>query len=72
MATHEGGYSHAYVPFCGLAVIEAFAGIRTSVVDPYLAELMDMGGQELLPHQAAAIDAAARLVGNVPVGQEPV
>jgi acetoin utilization deacetylase AcuC-like enzyme len=66
VATHEGGYSNAYVPFCGLAVIEEFAGIRTPVVDPYLEELMSMGGQEIEPHQAAAIDAAAALVRNVP------
>ncbi|HEV7613567.1 MAG TPA: class II histone deacetylase [Steroidobacteraceae bacterium] len=69
VATHEGGYSNAYVPFCGLAVIEEFAGVRTSVVDPYLEELMLMGGQELQPHQAAAVDAAANLVRNVPQGR---
>jgi acetoin utilization deacetylase AcuC-like enzyme len=69
VATHEGGYSNAYVPFCGLAVIEEFAGIRTPVVDPYLEELMCMGGQELQPHQATAIDAAAQLVSNIPHGQ---
>ncbi len=66
IATHEGGYSNAYVPFCGLAVIEEFAGIRTQVVDPYLDELMHIGGQDLQPHQAAAVDAAAALVGNIP------
>ena len=66
VAAHEGGYSNAYVPFCGLAVIEEFAGIRTPVVDPYLDELMHMGGQDLQPHQAAAIDAAAALVRNIP------
>jgi acetoin utilization deacetylase AcuC-like enzyme len=66
VATHEGGYSNAYVPFCGLAVIEEFAGIRTPVVDPYLDELMHMGGQDLQPHQAAAIEAAAALVRNIP------
>ena len=33
---HEGGYSEAYVPFCGLAVIEELAGIRTVVSDPML------------------------------------
>jgi acetoin utilization deacetylase AcuC-like enzyme len=69
VATHEGGYSNAYVPFCGLAVIEEFAGLRTAVVDPYLEELMHMGGQDLQPHQAAAIDAAAGLVRNVPQGR---
>jgi acetoin utilization deacetylase AcuC-like enzyme len=67
IATHEGGYSNAYVPFCGLAVIEAFAGIRTPVIDPYLDELMQIGGQDLQPHQAAAVDAAAALVAQIPV-----
>lgn len=33
---HEGGYSEAYVPFCGLAVIEELAGHRTEAVDPLL------------------------------------
>jgi acetoin utilization deacetylase AcuC-like enzyme len=69
VATHEGGYSNAYVPFCGLAVIEELAGIRTPVTDPYLDELMGMGGQELQPHQAAAIDAAAALVRDIPQGR---
>jgi acetoin utilization deacetylase AcuC-like enzyme len=31
---HEGGYSDYYVPFCGLAVVEALAGTRTGVEDP--------------------------------------
>ena len=68
VATHEGGYSNAYVPFCGLPIIEEFAGLRTEVVDPYLDELMQMGGQALMPHQAAVIDAAAALVQNIPRG----
>jgi acetoin utilization deacetylase AcuC-like enzyme len=69
VATHEGGYSNAYVPFCALPILEEFAGIRTDVVDPYLDELMQMAGQELLPHQAAVIAAAAALVRNVPAGR---
>ncbi|MCS5959802.1 hypothetical protein LNP74_04060 [Klebsiella pneumoniae subsp. pneumoniae] len=28
---HEGGYAESYVPFCGLAVMEALSGIRTEV-----------------------------------------
>ncbi|MNP70366.1 Histone deacetylase-like amidohydrolase [compost metagenome] len=36
MLVHEGGYSEAYVPFCGLAAIEELAGIRTDVNDPML------------------------------------
>lgn len=34
---HEGGYAEAYVPFCGLAVLEELSGIRTAVEDPLLA-----------------------------------
>ncbi|MDR2123170.1 MAG: class II histone deacetylase [Flavobacteriaceae bacterium] len=30
---HEGGYSESYVPFCGLAAIEALSGVRTDVED---------------------------------------
>jgi acetoin utilization deacetylase AcuC-like enzyme len=33
---HEGGYSEAYVPFCGLAALEELAGVRTAVEDPML------------------------------------
>ncbi|WP_237385629.1 class II histone deacetylase [Xenorhabdus sp. Sc-CR9] len=33
---HEGGYTEAYVPFCGLAVMEELSGIRTEVNDPIL------------------------------------
>jgi acetoin utilization deacetylase AcuC-like enzyme len=33
---HEGGYSEAYVPFCGLATIEALSGLRSDVADPLL------------------------------------
>ena len=56
---HEGGYSSAYVPFCGLAVVEELAGIRSAIDDPYLRVLQgDVGGQDLQPHQAAAIEAA--------------
>ncbi|MCG3460824.1 class II histone deacetylase [Xenorhabdus bovienii] len=36
---HEGGYSEAYVPFCGLAVMEELSGVRTEVTDPALAML---------------------------------
>jgi acetoin utilization deacetylase AcuC-like enzyme len=68
VATHEGGYSNAYVPFCGLPILEEFSGIRTQVTDPYLEELMQMGGQRLQPHQASLIAEAARLVARVPVG----
>jgi len=66
VATHEGGYSNAYVPFCGLAVIEELAGRRTPATDPYLEEFMAMAGHELLAHQAAVIDAAAAQAALTP------
>ena len=59
---HEGGYSTAHVPFCGLAVLEEISGVSTGVADPFLDFFMAIGGQELQPHQDAAIRAAeARL-----------
>ncbi len=69
LATHEGGYSNAYVPFCGLAVIETLAGLRTDATDPYLEELMQMAGQDLQPHQRAVVDLAAALAARVPAGR---
>jgi acetoin utilization deacetylase AcuC-like enzyme len=33
---HEGGYSEAYVPFCGHSLIEQLCGIKTDVEDPLL------------------------------------
>jgi hypothetical protein len=30
---HEGGYAAAYVPFCGLAILEQLSGQRT-IEDP--------------------------------------
>ena len=58
---HEGGYSKDYVPFCGLAVVEAISGTLSGVTDPYLEEVKLWGYQECLPHQAAIIDAVAAL-----------
>ncbi|HWV85823.1 MAG TPA: class II histone deacetylase [Capillimicrobium sp.] len=62
---HEGGYSEAYVPFCGVAVVEALAGVRI-VVDPFLPFLEQRPGQRLAPHQEAAIARAAALVDRIP------
>jgi acetoin utilization deacetylase AcuC-like enzyme len=36
VGVHEGGYSEAYVPFCGLAILETLSGERTPVEDPFL------------------------------------
>jgi len=63
---HEGGYSPIYVPWCGLATMEELSGVRTEARDPYLANyLASLGGQELQPHQAAAIDLSAALVAKI-------
>lgn len=60
---HEGGYSKDYVPFCGLAVMEALTGFKTEVVDHYLVEVNAWGYQSMQPHQKAVIDACASLHG---------
>ncbi|HEU4976986.1 MAG TPA: class II histone deacetylase [Baekduia sp.] len=62
---HEGGYSEAYVPFCGVAVLEALLGIR-HVEDPFLPALVARPGQRLEPHQDEAVARAERLVERVP------
>lgn len=60
---HEGGYSEAYVPFCGLATLEALSGIRTPVADPMLeliqkqqpGHAFNQLQRQLLEQQAAAL-----------------
>ena len=63
--THEGGYSAMYVPYCGLAVMEEMAGVRTHVEDPWAPLMAKWGQQALQPHQAALIDRAAELVAKI-------
>jgi acetoin utilization deacetylase AcuC-like enzyme len=55
---HEGGYSSAYVPYCGVAVIEALSGLTSTIGDPFLPTLSTMRGQDLQPHQNDAIACA--------------
>jgi acetoin utilization deacetylase AcuC-like enzyme len=62
LMVHEGGYSTAYVPFCGLAVMEALSGIKTDVVDPFLESYEYLPGQELQPHQDAVIKQCEELI----------
>ena len=62
---HEGDSSPMHVPFCGLAVVEALAGIDRGVGDPFATLLGAMAGQELNAIQRDAIDAArSALVGR--------
>jgi acetoin utilization deacetylase AcuC-like enzyme len=57
---HEGGYAEAYVPFCGHAVIEELAGVRTEVVDPFLPMLEgQQPSTEFRAFQREAIDRVA-------------
>lgn len=60
---HEGGYSKDYVPFCGLAVVEALCGLRTEVEDHYLHEASQWSGQVCQPHQRVAINRLAEFNG---------
>ena len=62
---HEGGYSPAYVPCCGLAIVEELSGRRTDVADPLLGLLASFGGQDLQPHQDAVIREAMKLAAAV-------
>lgn len=62
---HEGGYSPAYTPFCGIAVIEALTGENTGVQDPFFEMLSGYGMQELQPHQAEMIARSAALVKHI-------
>lgn len=59
---HEGGYSPAYTPFCGMAVIEALTDVNSGVHDPFFDIVSGYGMQELQPHQAAMIARSAALV----------
>jgi acetoin utilization deacetylase AcuC-like enzyme len=64
--SHEGGYSAAYVPYCGLAVMEELSGIRSSIEDVFAAFVDVAGGHQLYPHQAEIIDKAAALANAIP------
>ena len=60
VVAHEGGYSDIYVPFCGLAVVEALLGTRSAVIDPLL-EMSDLQQPpaDLVAFQRARLQAQA-------------
>lgn len=63
VAVHEGGYSEAVVPFCGLAVIEALAGQRTPVIDPFVAFIeAQQPAADFVAFQRARLEAQAKEV----------
>jgi len=67
--SHEGGYSPVYVPFCGLAAVEALSGLDSGIADPFEPDWLNWAGQDIQPHQeqviaraqAAAADGLAQL-----------
>ena len=61
---HEGGYSSAYVPYCGLAIVERLAGVATGVIDPYLDDDRTVAALPLRADESAAVDAAARIASR--------
>jgi acetoin utilization deacetylase AcuC-like enzyme len=56
---HEGGYSSAYIPYCGLAIVERLAEVDTGVIDPWITDARRVRELPLRAHEAEAIDAAA-------------
>ena len=66
--SHEGGYNPVYVPFCGLAVIEALAGVTEPLDDPYEPIFGGMGQLELQPHQTALLDEVVGLLDAIGSG----
>ena len=60
LVVHEGGYSAGYVPFCGVAIIEALSGEISGVVDPFAR--YESSWQQLQPNQEAAIKEVERVV----------
>ena len=63
MATHEGGYSATYSPFCGLAVLQQLSGVK-KLDDPF-DHADHYPGHELKAHEKAVIDKAALLVSAI-------
>jgi acetoin utilization deacetylase AcuC-like enzyme len=63
---HEGGYSSAYVPFCGAAAIERLMGVARRVEDPFIEAFRAMAYTDLQPHQDEAIRRAEERLSLVP------
>ena len=61
----EGGYAPSYIPYCGLAVMETLADVRTDVQDPKVDWIAEFGGQGLQPHQSEVIGKAAEIVEHL-------
>ena len=65
VAMHEGGYSEAYVPFCGHRVVEGLAGIETGLSDPFLPKFIEQQpSPDHAAWQCAEIDRMATTLGS--------
>ena len=51
----EGGYSHVYIPFAVLAILEAVSGLKTDVPDPFRPAV-----DVLQPWQRDTVEAVVR------------
>lgn len=60
---HEGGYSAGYVPFCGVAIIEALSGEESGIIDPFAK--YESKWQELQPNQEQVIDEVENVAVNL-------
>ncbi len=64
VALHEGGYAEAVVPFCGLAIIETLAGVKTPVDDPFLPIFdAQQPNERFIAFQRGLIDEMAAVLG---------
>ncbi len=63
IVVHEGGYSEAYVPFCGHAIVEALSGQSTEVTDPTLEvfQAWQPNDRVLAFHRELIADMAAHI-----------
>lgn len=59
---NEGGYSSAYVPFCGLAVVETLAGIENLTIDPFVRAFEEHPVHEVTHDRRDAIDQGHHVV----------
>jgi len=64
VAAHEGGYSEAYVPFCGHAVLEQLSGSTINIADPLLERITgQQPGERLQAFQSSEITRMVEFFG---------
>ena len=68
LVVHEGGYSAGYVPFCGIAIMEALSGEESGVVDPF--SKYESAWQDLQENQEAALVAAKNAWLKAKLGEQ--